>query len=114
MFVFGFWILVSIVLPPALILIGWIFTEALERKITGSGANYYTYILNHITNINSISQSKILYFSYHVVSWLLGWFYLYIWLLARSLFNKISPLTTVHVLPGMYEDEKEQTHISRF
>ena len=59
MFVFGFWILVSIVLPPALILTGWIFTEALERKITGSGANYYTYILNHITNINSIRSAKI-------------------------------------------------------
>ena len=58
MFVFGFWIFISIVLPPALILIGWIFTEALERKVTGSGANYYTYVLNHITNVNSIRSDK--------------------------------------------------------
>ena len=51
-----------------------------------------------------------------MISWLLGWLYLYIWLLARSLYIKISPLTTVHVLPGVYADEKEdeQTHISRF
>ena len=76
--------------------------------------NRDSYFKTSETSINS--QSKILYFSYHAVSWLLGWFYLYIWLLARSLYTKIAPLTTVHVLPGVYEDEKEeeQTHISRF
>ena len=54
MFVYGVWIFISIILPPALILMGWVFSEYARKTISGAGGpNYYTYVLNHITNINS-------------------------------------------------------------
>ena len=54
MFVYGVWIFISIILPPALILMGWVFSEYARKTISADGGpNYYTYVLNHITNINS-------------------------------------------------------------
>ena len=61
------------------------------------------------------SQSKALFFSYHAISWVLGWLYLYIWVCTRSLFLRISPTTAVHALPGEYGDAAGQKRaITRF
>jgi len=103
MVIFGVWIVLSLFLPPALILIGWIFTQY-AREI--SGTNYFTILLSFITNIRSFDQSKVLFFTYHTLTFILGILYLYIWFCARSLYMKIAPTTQVHVLRGNYRDSK--------
>jgi len=101
--IYGIFILFSLIVPPALVLIGWIFTQYLNNI---SGSNYYTHVLGYITNIKSLDRSRALFFTYHIISWFLGIFYCYIWICARSLYRKISPVTTVHILPGEYQDQK--------
>ena len=48
---YGIFILFSLFVPPALVLIGWFFTQYLENI---SGSNYYTHILGYVTNIKSL------------------------------------------------------------
>ena len=59
-------------------------------------------------------QSRILFLVYHAVTWGLGWIYLYIWMCARSLFIRISPVTSVHILPGEYNNDNDKYRNTRF
>merc|ERR1719323_195728 len=81
--IYGIFILFSLFVPPALVLIGWFFTQYLENI---SGSNYYTHILGYITNIKSLDRSRALFFSYHIISWFLGIFYSHIWIKSTLLF----------------------------
>jgi len=101
--IFGFWIFLSIVVPPALILIGWVFTTY-ARNI--KGVNYFTVVLSYVTNIKSFDQNAIFFLSYHLITFVLGVYYLYIWFCARSLYKMIAPVTRVHILPGHYREDK--------
>ena len=51
MFVFGFHILISVLVPPAIIILGWVFEEYFKRTI--HGPNFYVIILGYITNTAS-------------------------------------------------------------
>lgn len=101
--IFGIQIAISVILPPAMILIGWIFTEHVDSI---NDNNIYTHLLSYVTNVRGLTHSRILYLVYHGITWFLGWMYLYIWMCARSLFIRISPLSSIHILPGEYNDDK--------
>lgn len=51
MIVFGFHIIVSVFVPPTLIIFGWVFAEYFKKAIHGS--NFYVIILSYIANTAS-------------------------------------------------------------
>jgi len=112
LFVFGFHIVISVLVPPVLIIVGWLFDEYFKKAI--HGPNFYVIILGYIANTASFDHSKLLFFIYHGIAFALGLFYIYIWLVARSLFKEISPSSTVHVLRGYYRDDNKDQQNSRF
>ena len=50
--IFGIWIFLSVIIPPAMILIGWIFTEYVDSI---NDNNIYTHLLNYVTNVKSLT-----------------------------------------------------------
>ena len=51
MFVFGFHIVISVFIPPTLIIVGWVFDEYFKKAIHGT--NFYVIILGYIANTAS-------------------------------------------------------------
>ena len=51
MCIFGFLIVISVVVPPALIIIGWVADEYFKKFI--HGPNFYGIILSYIANTAS-------------------------------------------------------------
>ena len=51
LFVFGFHIVISVLVPPVLIIVGWLFDEYFKKAI--HGPNFYVIILGYIANTAS-------------------------------------------------------------
>ena len=117
LFLFGLHILVSVVVPPLVIAVGFTASTFFADSAAGSSGNHFTFLLHFIANIDSYRfgcqhyygnesvcyrKSHIMFFVYHSVVFLLGLFYIYIWCVVRSLYysidrtGRVQPESLVH------------------
>jgi len=82
--IFGIHIVISVIVPPLVILIGFTATTFFSDSVGGS--SHYKFALHFVANIDSFKKSHAIFFANHIIVFLLGLFYIYIWVVVRSLF----------------------------